>query len=256
MLVLSCAVLPGIAFLCSMVAFILALCCLLAGTNPDTLKHMELYTLNTSKIASTLVNDLHLPPVDPSSKFSISIPHIGLDSVFSNVEESITNQGNNLASEVVNPIKDLPAAIRNLKNNITQSVEHARLEVSDVVSKVETAIRNAISDIVSLIVNGTIQAFHIQDFYVAHLLTCCEGSYITKDKETLVFCSNLKPNEKYNSTTTSGTRTTAKGSSNDPLAFIETLHLPDCRSSSLSLPPSWSSMLILPIQPDLLDGMA
>jgi hypothetical protein len=221
------AALPGIASLCFMVALILTLCCLLAGTNPETLKHMELYTLNTSRIVSTLVDDLHLPSFDPSFDLSTSISHEGFNSVFTHVEESITNQGNSLASEVADSIKNLPVAFRNFKNHVTKSVEQAKQEVSDVVSKADGAIKNATSEIVSAFINETIQAFHIHDFYVAHLLTYCEGNYTANDKETLVFCSNHKPNNKYNSTTTSENRIIAKGNNNDPLAWIKTFHLPD-----------------------------
>ena len=220
------ALLPGIALLCSLVAFILALCCLLAGTNPDTLPNMELYTLNASKIASTLVRDMHLPQTDPSFNFSTLIPRSDLDSALSNAGNSITNQGNNLASEASNFAKDPTAAIEGLKKNITQSVEQGKQELSDAVSKAEGAVKNATSEIVSAFINETVQSFHIQDFYIAHLLTYCEGKYTAKGKENLTYCSNHKPNNKYNSTTATGNGTITGGGDN-PLAFIETLHLPD-----------------------------
>ncbi|KAL8830626.1 MAG: hypothetical protein Q9191_001327 [Dirinaria sp. TL-2023a] len=224
------AVLPGVAVLCSLVAFILALCCLLAGTNPNTLQHMELYTLNTSKIASTLVRDLHLPQADPSFNFSSLVPRDALDSALSSAEGNITHLGSNVASEASNLAKNPTGAINDLKNNITQSITQAKQEVSDAVSKAEDALKNATGEIVSTFINETLQTLHVHDFYIGHLLTYCEGNYTAKGKENVMYCSNGKPNNKYNSTTTGGNgkgnATVATGDEN-PLAFIETLHLPD-----------------------------
>ena len=220
------ALLPGIALLCSLVALILALCCLLAGTNPDTLPHMELYTLNASKFASTLLLDMHLPQVDPSFTFGTLIPRNDLDSALSNAGNSITNQGNNFASEAGNFVKDPTAAIEGLQKNITRSVEQGKQELSDAVSKAEGAVKNATNEIVSAFINETVQSLHIHDFYIAHLLTYCEGQYTGKGNENLTYCSNHKPNKKNNSTTATGNGTIT-GVVDDPLAFIENLHLPD-----------------------------
>ena len=220
------AVLPGVALLCPLVAFILALCCLLAGTNPETLQHMELYTLNTSKIASTLVSDLHLPQADPSFNFSTLVPRGALESALSSAEGNITKLGGNLAGDASSLVKDPAAAIDDLKNNITQSISQAKQDISDAVSKAEGAVKNATGEIISTFINDTIQTLHVRDFYIAHLLTYCEGNYTAKGKENVIYCSNGKPNNKYNSTTTSENGTVAKND-NNPLAFIETLHLPD-----------------------------
>ena len=219
------AVLPGVALLCSVIAFILALCCLLAGTNPDTLQHMELYTFNTSKIAATLIRDMHLPPSNGSFNITTLIPRDGLNSTLSNAENGIDNIGKNLASDAGDFAKDPSAAVTDLKNNITQSVDQAKQQVSDAVSKAESALQNATGEIVSAFINETIQTFHVHDFYIGHLLTYCEGNYTAKGKENVTFCSNHKPNNKYNSTT-AGNSSNAKGN-NDPFAFIEDLHLPD-----------------------------
>ena len=220
------AALPGVTLLFSLVAFILALCCLLAGTNPQTLKGMELYTLNTSKIAATLVRDMHLPQADPSFNISTLLPRDDLKSALSSAEQTVTDQGNHLASEASNFVKNPTAAISDLKNNITKSVDQAKQEVSDAVSKAEGAVKNATGQIVSAFINETIQSFHVHDFYVAHLLTYCEGNYTVKGKEKLTYCSNHKPNNKYNSNTTTANATASKDDDN-PLAFIKTLHLPD-----------------------------
>lgn len=187
---------------------------------------MELYTLNTSQIASTLVRDMQLPQADPSFNFSTLIPRDALDSALSNAESSITNTGNSLADDAANLVKDPTAAIKDLKNNISQSVEQAKQQVSDITSKVEDAAKNATGEIVSLFINETIQSLHIQDFYIAHLLTYCEGKYTAKGEENLTYCSNHRPNNKYNFTSASRNGTVVKGDDN-PLAFIETLHLPD-----------------------------
>ena len=219
------AFLPGVALLCSLAAFILALCCLLAGTNPNTLKGMELYTLNTSRVAATLVRDMHLPASNGPLNFSTLIPRADLDSAVSSAESSITNKSDSLVSEAGNIVSNPSAAIQELKNNITQSVDQAKSQVSDAVSKAEDSVKNATSEIVSTFINETIQTFHIHDFYIGHLLTYCEGNYTAKGKKDVTFCSNQKPNNKYNATTKGNA--SASTSDDNPLAFIETLHLPD-----------------------------
>jgi hypothetical protein len=127
------AALPGIGFLCSTAALIVILYCLLAGTNSGTLKHMELYILNTTSIVFTLVEDLHLPSFDPSFNSSASIFHEGFDSVFTHVEESITNQSTDLASEITYSIQNLPVAFRKFKIYVIESVEQVKQEGSEVV---------------------------------------------------------------------------------------------------------------------------
>ena len=219
------AVLPGVAALCSLVAFILALCCLLAGTNPKTLQGMELFTLNTSKLGATIDNDLHLPQSNGSFNFTTLIPRGALDSTLSSAQDGLDKMGSNVASDAGNLVKDPTAAITDLKNNITQSVSAAKQQVSDEISKAEDALKNATGQIISTFINETIQSFHIHDFYVGHLTTYCEGNYTSKGKKEVTFCSNHKPDNKYNTNNTANG--TAAKTSDDPFAFIENLHLPD-----------------------------
>ena len=216
------AVLPGAALLCSLVAFALALCCLLAGTSPNTLQNMELYTLNTSKIGPTLMREMHLPEANPDFNFSSLVPRVDIDGALSSAEQTISNTGSNLADEASDLIKDPAQALKDIKANISQSVDKAKKEVSDQVAKVEGAVKNATGEIVSLAINETIEHLHIQDFYVAHLLVFCEGNYTAKGKQNLTYCSNGKVNTKYNAT---GQQ--KKESLDDPLAFLENLHIPD-----------------------------
>ncbi|KAL9598706.1 MAG: hypothetical protein Q9219_004319 [cf. Caloplaca sp. 3 TL-2023] len=228
------AAIPGVALLCSLVAFILALCCLLAGTNPATLQGMELYTLNTSRIATTLVRTLHLPPADSSLNMSNLIPHGDLDSSFSGVETSLAGLGNDLGGTLTSLGKNPKTAIDGIKKNITSSVDQAKQEVSDTLSKAEDTLKNATGKIVSAFINETLQSFHVHDFYVGHLLTYCEGNYTAKGKEKLTYCSNGKPNNKYNTLIANGTATkngTIAGKSvtddDNPLSLLRNLHLPD-----------------------------
>ncbi|KAL8788309.1 MAG: hypothetical protein Q9195_007365 [Heterodermia aff. obscurata] len=216
------AVLPGAALLCSLVAFALALCCLLAGTSPNTLQNMELYTLNTSKIGPTLMREMHLPDAPASLNFSSLVPRIDVDGALSNANESLTSTASSLESEASDLIKDPAAAIQHIKDNITHAVDQAKQEISDEASKVEGAVKNATQEVVSLAINETIQLLHIQDFYVAHLLVFCEGNYTAKGKQNLTYCSNGKVHTKYNATGQE-----KEESMDNPLAFLESLHLPD-----------------------------
>ncbi|KAI4190725.1 MAG: hypothetical protein L6R41_000587 [Letrouitia leprolyta] len=219
------ALIPGTALLCSLIAFILGLCCLLASTNPSTLPNMELYTLNASKIAPTLLREMHLPQSNASLNISTLLPRADLDSALSSAEEGLSNIGDDLTGSLTDLAKNPKAAVDSIKNNITQSVDEAKQEVSDAISKAESAVKNATGQIVGSFINETIQSFHIHDFYVGHLLTYCEGNYTAKGKEKLTYCSNGKPNNKYNKNmTTNGTL--AKEDDN-PLNFVKNLHLPD-----------------------------
>ena len=215
------AALPGAALLCSLVAFVLALCCLLAGTSPNTLQNMELYTLNTSQIGPTLMREMDLPPVDPSFNISNLIPRFDPSGDAASAEQAITGVASAAASKASSLISDPGAAIQGLKANITQAVEDAKKEVADEMSKVEGAVKNATEEIVSMAINETIKLLHIQDFYVAHLLGFCEGNYTAKGGQNLTYCSNGKVDKKYNATGTEQTE------AENPLAFLENLHLPD-----------------------------
>ncbi|KAL8940342.1 MAG: hypothetical protein Q9216_002854 [Gyalolechia sp. 2 TL-2023] len=227
------AAFPGVALLCSLVAFILALCCLLAGTNPVTLQGMELYTINTSRIATTLVRTLHLPPADASFNTSSLVPQIDLGSSFSSLDDSLESLGDNLGGTLTSLGKNPKSALDGIKNNITKSVDQAKQDASDAIDKAGDALKNATGKIVSTFINETLQSFHIHDFYIGHLLTYCEGNYTAKGKEKLTYCSNGKPNNKYNTLNANGTasgNSTLAGKSltdDNPLKVLQNLHLPD-----------------------------
>ncbi|KAI4118631.1 MAG: hypothetical protein LQ345_001360 [Seirophora villosa] len=226
------AAVPGVALLCSLIAFILALCCLLAGTNPATLPNMELYTLNTSRIASTLIRNMNLSQVDPSFNLSSLLPRTDIDSAFSSAEKNLDSIGDNLGSTLTSLGKNPKAAIDAIKDNVTDSVDEAKKEVSGAISKAQGTVKNATGAIVSAFINETLQSFHVRDFYLGHLLTYCQGNYTAKGKEVLTYCSNGKPNNKYGTASNNKTAngTLAQGpvaDDDDPLHFIKNLHLPD-----------------------------
>ena len=216
------AAIPGTALICCIVAFALAMCCLLAGTNPSTLPNMELYTFNTSRIGATLQKDLGLPPPDPSFNFSTMLPRDITDKI-NDAEKSIDSKGSDLAGDAKSAIADPATAIKNLESNITATVNDGKQQLEAAASAVESAAKNATSKIVSTFINETITALSIQDFYLSHLLTYCEGRYETTKhgtKENITYCSNHKPNHLHNTTNSTV-------NNNDPFAFIEDLHLPD-----------------------------
>lgn len=222
------AALPGVAAICSLIAFVIALCCLLAGTNPSTLHHMELYTLNTSKIAPTLIRTMGLTPLNHSLDMDSLIPRDALDSALSKAKDGVDDIGDNIAEDASDLVKDPKAAIENLKKNITQSVDQAKQQVSTAVSKAEDAVKNATNDIVTAFVNETIEISDIQDFYVAHLLTYCEGNYTEKGKKNVTFCSNHKPdNNKTSNSSTANNGTLPLPSMDSAFTFLNNLHLPD-----------------------------
>ncbi|KAL8777779.1 MAG: hypothetical protein Q9194_002362 [Teloschistes cf. exilis] len=189
---------------------------------------MELYTLNTSRIAPTLIREMHLPQSDPSFNVSSLVPRGDLNSALSSAEDSLSAVGKDLGSSLTSLGKDPKAAIDSIKKNMTQTVDHAKQEVTDAISKAEGAVKNATGAILGAFINETIQSFRIHDFYVGHLLTYCQGNYTGKGEEKLTDCSNGKPNSKYN-TTTNGTIAAKKDAADDdnPLETIKNLHLPD-----------------------------
>ena len=218
------AALPGIALICSTVAFILAMCCLLAGTDPKTLPNMQMYTLNTSRIGPTIQQEMGLSPPDPSFNFSNMLPRDISDKI-SDAEKSIQSKGGDIVDDAADAIKDPGSAIKNLKSNITETVNDGKRQLESAATKIKSAAKNATGEIVSTFINETIKTLNIQEFYLAHLLTYCSGQYTTGDKhskENITYCSNHKPNHKPNaSTLTNATK------DDDPFAFVETLHLPD-----------------------------
>ena len=166
------AAIPGVALICSAVAFIIAICCLVAGTNPKTLNGMELYTLNTSMAGPTLLKDLNLPAPNAS---------VDLNQILG---RSILDDAKNKASDAANDAKSTAqGAAQNAKNTAGNAVDKAQQELQ----AAEDAVKNAAATIVSDFINATIETLDIQQFYVAHLLTYCEVSEMPQGEPFPVF---------------------------------------------------------------------
>ncbi|KAG8532947.1 uncharacterized protein KY384_002825 [Bacidia gigantensis] len=186
---------------------------------------MQLYTLNTSRISETFQKDLGLPPPDPSFNFSTMLPRdIGDD--ITNAGKKVEDKGDNLASNAADAIKDPSAAIKNLKANITDTVNDGKKAIEDAGTKLKDGLKNATAEIVSTFINETISTLNIEDFYLAHLMTYCSGRYTKTSSQNITFCSNHKPNHKYN-VSTSTTTANSSHTADDPFAFITNLHFPD-----------------------------
>ena len=153
------AAIPGVALLCSAVAFIIAICCLVAGTNPNTLQGMQLYTLNTSMAGPTLLKDLNLPAPNAS---------LGINQVF----------GRGILDDAKNKASDAAKSAQNAAQGAAQTAKDATGDAVDKVNQevqsAEDAVKNAAATIVSDFINATIETLDIQQFYIAHLLTYCE----------------------------------------------------------------------------------
>ena len=207
---------PGVSAVCALVAFIIALCCLLAGTDPNTLRHMELYTLNTSTIGPTLLKDMKLPPPDPSlnvtSLFGGDLTSLidkrDLPTSVSDIKDEAESAAASASNAVHSGAADAKQVASDLKNNVTDKLDKA----GDVA-------KNAVSKIVSTFVNTTIEEVNVQDFYVAHLLTYCSGDYTKDRKENLTYCSNHRPDKLHNNTAVNKTM--------DIFDFIHDIDLPD-----------------------------
>ena len=155
------AAVPGVAFICSAVAFIVGICCLVAGTNPNTLKGMELYTLNTSMAGPTLLKDLNLPAPNAS---------LNLNQIFG---RGILDDAKDKVSDAANDAKSTAqGAAQSAKDTAGAAVDNAQQDLQ----AAEDAVKNAAATIVSDFINATIETLDIQQFYVAHLLTYCEVS--------------------------------------------------------------------------------
>ena len=155
------AAISGVALLCSVVAFTIAICCLVAGTNPNTLKGMELYTLNTSMAGPTLLKDLNLPAPNAS---------LNLNQIFGrDILDDAKNEAADAAKDAQNTAQ---SAAQSAKDTARDAVDKANQELQ----AAEDAVKNAAATIVSDFINATIETLNIQQFYVAHLLTYCEVS--------------------------------------------------------------------------------
>ena len=177
------AAIPGVALVCSAVAFVIAICCLVAGTNPNTLKGMELYTLNTSLAGPTLLKDLNLPAPNSS---------LDLNQIFG---RSILDDAKDKASDVANDAKSTAqGAAQSTKDTAGDAVDKAQQDLQ----AAEDAVQNAAATIVSDFINATIETLDIQQFYVAHLLTYCEVS--SKPHEEYLSLSNFQLLERHDLT--------------------------------------------------------
>lgn len=216
--------LPGTVLLSSIVAFGLAICCLLAGTNPSTLPNMQLYTLNTSKIGPSVQRQMGLPPPDPSFNLK-SIFSRDLTTELDDVNDSVPKQSRDFISDAANAAE---GAVDDLKQNVTSTINDGKGALTSAAGKIEDKAKNATAEIVSTFINETISTLGIQDFYIAHLLTYCSGRYTnSSSKENITYCSNGKPNLLHNATAKHG---------DGPFDFIQKLHLPD--------PISWAMKAI------------
>ncbi|KAL6719059.1 hypothetical protein ACLMJK_003294 [Lecanora helva] len=205
-------VVPAVTLLCSTVAFILALCCLLSGTNPNTLQGMELYNLNTSMVGPSVLKDLNLPPPNSS---------INMTSLFKrDVGDDLNNAASKIQSAGKSAATSAGHAVQSAGANVQDELNEAKEEVANAVKDAKNAAISAASTIVSTAINETIKNLDIQEFYTAHLLTYCEGNYTTKGEQNITYCSNGSPDHRHN-------ETGQEHPNNTPLAFIENLHLPD-----------------------------
>ncbi|KAL8994770.1 MAG: hypothetical protein Q9169_005354 [Polycauliona sp. 2 TL-2023] len=221
------AALPATVLLSSITAFALAICCLLAGTNPAALPNMQLFTLNTSGIGTHVQRKMGLPP--PDSSFNLSGVLLPRDLVEDLEDTSNLLSARDLVSDATQVIKDPKATLGGLKPNITAAVNDGKKALTSAAKKVEGKAKNATAKIVSTFINETISTLGIQDFYQAHLLTYCEGRYTNREgKQNITYCSNGKPDGLHNASKG------VKASKDDgPFAFINDLHLPDPVSSAM-----------------------
>ncbi|KAG7006277.1 hypothetical protein G7Y79_00015g038670 [Physcia stellaris] len=220
------AALPGTVLLSSIVAFSLAICCLLAGTNPSTLPNMQLYILNTSKIGPSLSRQMGLPAPDPNFNFK-SIFSRDVDAKLDDAKASVSIQSRDIGNAIQNPkgaLDSAGAAVSSTVSNGKGAVQSAAAAAGKLGDKLGDKAKNATGEIVSTFINETISTLGIQDFYIAHLLTYCSGRYTSgKSKQDITYCSNGKPNRLHNGTAGANSTKHADG----PFDFVEKLHLPD-----------------------------
>ncbi|KAL8976170.1 MAG: hypothetical protein Q9205_007775, partial [Flavoplaca limonia] len=223
------AALSATVLISSIIAFALAICCLLAGTNPATLQNMQLFTLNTSGIGTHIQRQMGLPP--PDSSFNISSVLLPRDIVenIDSTSELLSTRSDKVIDDAVQAIKDPKATIDGLKTNITATVDDGKKKLTSAAKDVKNKAKNATAKIVSTFINETIDTLGIQDFYQAHLLTYCEGLYTNRGgKRNITFCSNGNPNRLNDSSMGVNPR-----KDDGPFGFISELHLPDPVSSAM-----------------------
>lgn len=220
------AALPGTVLLSSIVAFSLAICCLLAGTNPSTLPNMQLYILNTSKIGPSISRQMGLPAPDPNFNFK-SIFSRDVSAKLDDAKAPVSIQSRDITGDVGSAIQNPKGALDNVGSTVTSTVSNGRGAIQSAAAaadKLGDKAKNATGEIVSTFINETISTLGIQDFYIAHLLTYCSGRYTSgKSKQDITYCSNGKPNRLHNATTGANSTKHADG----PFDFVEKLHMPD-----------------------------
>lgn len=143
------AALPATVLLSSIIAFALAICCLLAGTNPATLQNLQLFTLNTSGIVTHIQRQMGLPP--PDSSFNISSVLLPRDIVgdLDSTGEQLSTRSEKLLSDAAQAIRDPKATIDGLKTNITATVDDGKKKLTSAAKDAKNKAKNATAKIVS-----------------------------------------------------------------------------------------------------------
>lgn len=142
------AALPATVILSSLIAFALAICCLLAGQNPATLQNMQLFTLNTSRIGPHLQQQMGLPPPDSSFNVtSVLLPRDILDEIDNARDLPLDER--DFFSDGAKAIKDPKGTIDGAKANITASVNDGKKALTSAGNQIKDKAKNATAKIVS-----------------------------------------------------------------------------------------------------------
>ena len=143
------AALPATMLLSSIVAFALAICCLLAGTNPATLQNMQLFTLNTSGIGTHIQRQMGLPPPDSSFNISGVLLPRGLPEELDSSNELLFARSDKLLSDAAQVLKDPKTIVDDLKTNITETVDDGKKKLTSAAKAAKDKAKNATAKVVS-----------------------------------------------------------------------------------------------------------
>ncbi|KAK5113445.1 hypothetical protein LTR85_010873 [Meristemomyces frigidus] len=171
------------ATLLTMIATILAVLCVCAGSKPGMMNEYAIFTLNTSRIGENLRNNVDsrgaymqlkrsalvaLPTITPAPTTLITM------APRSNVISDVISDASSVESHATSDARSLASAAHSAVTSVETAVASA---ANSVAASAKTDVINAINKVF----NGVVDELNLTDFYSIYISTSCQGTYLFKN---------------------------------------------------------------------------
>lgn len=208
------AILP---VLLMMIATILAVLCVFAGSKPGMMDDYAVFTLNTSRIGENIRNELDSkinsinlkrsapatpPTITAAPTTTITMAPRGIVSDITSLETRASSVIHSAASVISSKATSVESAVA---SEATSALASAKTDVINIVNKV---------------FNGVVSELNLTDFYAIHISTTCQGTYAFKNGTDIVVGNSSLP--------TKGTHEKVASCSShsaiDPMSLVKILY--------------------------------